>query len=247
VARARPDGHTIFVSNSSTITLVNSLVANPTYDPIRSFRPIASVLTVPLILSVNATDARMAGVRTLADLIAMARRQPGAIAYGSAGNGNITHLGFELLANVAGVQLLHVPFRGAAAAQTALLAGDVSVVMDTMSAVPQIRAGRMRALAVTSLSRLPDLPDVPTIAESGHPGFDVNFWVGFFAPAGTEDAIARTLEQSLTAAVADPAVREQLQSQGVPQVIAGDAFASKIAREMQILGEAARRAGIRPE
>jgi tripartite-type tricarboxylate transporter receptor subunit TctC len=247
VARSRPDGQTLFVSNSSTITLVTSLVANPSYDPVRSFRPIASVLTVPLILCVNATDAKMADVKSFADLIAMTKSRPGGLTYGSAGNGNITHLGFELLSKAAGVQLLHVPYNGAAAAQLALLSGDVSVVMDTMSAVPQIRAGKMRPLAVTSLSRLPELPDVPTVAESGHPGFDVTFWVGFFASAGTSDEVAHALEQRLTAAAADPAVREQLRSQGVPEVIAGDAFAKKIAMETEMLSAVAKQAGIRPQ
>lgn len=247
VARARPDGQTLFVSNSSTITLVNSLVANPSYDPVRSFRPIASVLSVPLILCVNTGDAKMADVKTFADLMAVAKSRPGGLTYGSAGNGNITHLGFELLSKVAGVQLLHVPYSGAAAAQLALLSGDVSVVMDTMSAVPQIRAGKMRPLAVTSLAPLPELPDVPTVAESGHPGFDVTFWVGFFAPAGTPDEIAQMLVQRLTAAAADPVVREQLRSQGVPEVIAGEAFMRKIAAEMEVLGAVARQAGIRPQ
>lgn len=246
VARARPDGQTLFVSNSSSITLVNALVANPPYDPVRSFRALGSVLTVPLIICVNASDARMAEVRTLADLLTMARSNPGALAYGSAGPGNITHLGFELLSKVAGVQMLHVPYNGAVAAQVALLSGNVSVIMDTMSAVPQIQAGRMRPLAVTTLSRLPALPDVPTVAESGHAGFDVSFWVGFFAPAGLPDPIALQLEQQLAAAVNDPAVREQLRSQGVPDVILGDAFRQKIQREIETLTVVARQAGIEP-
>lgn len=247
VARSRPDGHMLFVSNSSTITLVRSLFANPTYDPARSFRPIASVLTVPLFLCVNATDPKMADIRTVADLIAVAKSRPGGISYGSAGTGNITHLGFELLSMVSGVQMLHVPYNGAAAAQVALLSADVSVVMDTMSALPQIRSGRMRPLAVTSRARMDELPDTPTVAESGYPGFDITFWVGLFAPAGTPDDVAEVLEQRLQAALADASVRDQLRLQGVPDLVAGDAFRRKIAAETETLGAIAIRAGIRPQ
>lgn len=247
VARSRPDGYTLFVSNSSTFTLVRSLVANPPYDPERSFRPIASVLSVPLILCVNATDAAMANVRTLADLIAMARQRPGQINYGSAGMGNITHLGFELLGKAAGLQMVHVPYNGAAAAQTALLSANVSVILDTMSAVPQIRGGRLRPLAVTARTRIAELPDVPTVAESGFPGFEITFWAGIFVPAGTPDEVVNVLETRLRAAVANPAVRDLLRAQGMPDFIAGEAFARKIATETAALTGIAREVGIRPQ
>jgi len=247
VARSRPDGYTLFVSNSSTFTLVRSLVANPPYDPERSFVPIASVLSVPLILSVRADDPALAEVRTLADLVAMARRQPGRIAYGSAGMGNITHLGFEMLGRAAGVQMLHVPYNGAAAAQVALLSGNVSVILDTMSAVPQIRAGRLRPLAVTSRTRIPELPETPTVAESGFPGFEITFWVGIFAPAGTPDDVIGVLDARLRAATANPQVQELLRAQGIPDLIVGDAFRRKIAAESAALSAIAREVGIRPQ
>lgn len=247
VAQSDPDGYTIFVSNSSTITLNPTLFKDIKYVPSRDFAPVSTAVSVPLILAVSADDPKTAKVKTLADLIAMAKEKPDNVAYGSAGNGNITHLAFELLSQKAGVKMLHVPYRGAAAAQTGLLGHEVMVVFDTLSAVQQVQAGKFRALAVSSTERLAALPDVPTVAELGYPGFDVTFWVGFFLPKATPQPIVDLLSREIVAAGKDPEVRKRLEPQGAVMTLSQAAFSAKIDKETKELADVVVKSNIKAE
>jgi tripartite-type tricarboxylate transporter receptor subunit TctC len=236
VAQAPADGYTVFVSNSSTITLNPTLFKSTIrYQPMRDFAPVSTVVSVPLVLAVNATDPNTANIKTVADLVARAKASPGTLNYGSAGNGNITHLAFELFSDMAGLKMTHVPYKGAAAAQTAIFGKEVSVIFDTMSALPHIKSGRLRPLAVSSSARVADLPNVPTMQESGFAGFDVSFWVGVFVPKATPQAVIDTLNKEIAAAAADPSVAERLATQGTILTQSPAEFATKIANETKQL------------
>ena len=247
VAQSDPDGYTIFVSNSSTITLNPTLFKDIKYNPARDFAPVTIAVSVPLILAVETGNPKTAGVKSLSDLIALAKEKPENVLYGSAGNGNITHLAFELLSQKAGIKMLHVPYRGAAAAQTGLLGHEVMVVFDTMAAVQQVQAGKFRALAVSSAERLAALPDVPTVAELGYPGFDVTFWVGFFVPKATPAAIVDLLNKEIVSAAKDPAVRARLEPQGTVLTLSPAAFSAKIEKETGELADVVAKANIKAE
>ena len=247
LTQAEPDGYTIFVSNSSTITLNPTLFKDIKYNPERDFAPVATAVSVPLILAVETSNPQTAGIKTLADLVALAKAKPGFVTYGSAGNGNITHLAFELLSQKAGIQMLHVPYRGAAAAQVGALGHEVMVIFDTMSAVQQVQAGKFRALAVSSSERLPALPDVPTVAELGYPGVDVTCWGGFFVPKATPAAIVELLNKEITAAANDPAVRARLEPQGTILTQTPTAFGAKIQKETKELADVVAKSNIKAE
>jgi len=247
VAQSDPDGYTIFVSNSSTITLNPTLFKDIKYNPARDFAPVTTAVSVPLILAVDAGNPKTAGIKNLSDFIALAKQKPENVIYGSAGNGNITHLAFELLSQKAGVKMLHVPYRGAAAAQTGLLGNEVMAVFDTMAAVQQVQAGKFRALGVSSTERLPALPDVPTVAEQGYPGFDITFWVGFFVPKATPAAIVDLLNKEIVNAAKDPAVRARLEPQGTVLTMSRAEFSAKIERETKELAEVVAKSNITAE
>ncbi|WP_245333232.1 Bug family tripartite tricarboxylate transporter substrate binding protein, partial [Bradyrhizobium guangdongense] len=155
VARAEGDGYTMLACNSSTITLNKTLFKDIRYDPQVDFAPLTTVVSAPLVLVVNPENPRTANIRSVADLVAAAKAAPGALAYGSGGNGNLAHLAMELLSQKAGIKLIHVPYRGGSAAEVGILAQEVLAVFDPLSAVPLVKAGKLRALAVSSAERLP--------------------------------------------------------------------------------------------
>lgn len=245
VAKSDPDGYTIFVSNSSTITLNPTLFNDLRYNPDRDFTPIATAISVPLILAVNPEHPQGSKIKSLKDLIDLAKSKPNDVPYGSAGNGNITQLAFELLSDRAGIKMVHVPYRGAAAAQIAVLGKEVVTVFDTMAAVPHVKAGKLRALAVSSAQRIPELPDVPTVAELGFPGFEVGFWVGFFAPKATPAAIVERLNKEIRDATNVPEVRTKLLAQGGILTQSPAEFAKKIADETKTLAEVVKKNNIK--
>lgn len=247
VARAEPDGYSVFVSNSSTITLNPTLFKDLKYKPQSDFAPVTTVISVPLILAVNPEHPQGANIKSLKDLVALAKSKPGEVPYGSAGNGNITHLAFELLSQKAGIQMIHVPYRGAAAAQTAAFTKEVTVIFDTLSAVPHVKAGKLRALAVSSTQRLPALPDVPTVAELGFPGFDISFWVGIFLPKATPAEIVDLLNREIIAATNVPAVRAKLEPQGSILTQSPVQFAAKIKEETSALAEVVAKGNIKAD
>lgn len=175
----------------------------------------------------------MAGVTDVKSLVALAKRNPNTISYGSAGNGNLMHLAGAQLAAMSDVQMLHVPYRGAAPMEAGLLSKEVDFGFDTLSGVPLIKAGKLRALAVSSADRWHDLPDVPAVSELGYPGFDISFWVGIFAPAGTPQAVVDRLNREIAAVTQDPDVRARLAAQGNPLTQSPQAFRQKIAEELK--------------
>ncbi|MCP3391383.1 tripartite tricarboxylate transporter substrate binding protein [Bradyrhizobium sp. CCGB12] len=247
VARADADGYTILACNSSTITLNKTLFKDIRYDPEKDFAPLTTVVSAPLVLVVNPENPRTANIKSVADLVAVAKAAPGALAYGSGGNGNLAHLAMELLSQKAGIKMIHVPYRGGSAAEVGILAQEVLAVFDPLSAVPLVKAGKLRALAVSSAERLPMLPDVPTVAEAGYPGFDISFWVGFFMPKATPAPILETLHREIVAAAKDPAIEEKLGSQGVVSVLRPADYAAKIAKETRELAEVVAAANIKAE
>jgi tripartite-type tricarboxylate transporter receptor subunit TctC len=247
VARANPDGYSVFVSNASTITLNPTLFKNLSYDPGRDFAPVAAVISFPLVLVVNPENPKASNVKTLSDLVAAAKAEPGKILYGSSGNGTIIHLAFELLSRRAGITMSHLPYKGAAASQAALLSREVLVTFDTLTAVPQIKAGRLRALAVTSPERVPSLPDVPTVAELGYPGFDMAAWAGFLVPKATPAAIVDKLSKEILLLTEDPEVRAKLEPHGTLIALPPRQFAERIRKDTTELAEVVTQANIKAD
>ena len=214
VAAAAPDGYTLLLA-AAPITINAFLYRNIKYDVQKSFEPVVNVMTAPSVLAV----APGVPARNLQELIALAKKEPGRLSFGSSGNGGSQHLAGELLKQRAGIDLIHVPYKGASSALVDLMAGQVTMVfMTSMSALPHLKSGNPRPIAVASEKRLPQLPDVPTLSESGLPGFDAESWNGLFAPAGTPKAIVDRLNREVNAALALPAVRDTLVSQGAVPV-----------------------------
>ena len=211
VAAATPDGHTLLLANTN-LAINPSLYRNLPYDTEAAFTPILLAVTVPNVIVVR-TDLP---APDLWALVALAKASPGRLNYASAGSGTFPHLAMSLLLRSAGIDIAHIPYNGAAPAMAALLAGQVQVLSsDPPGAMPQIAAGTLRPLAVTSTARLPAMPDVPTAAEAGLPGFEAVGWQGFVAPYGTPEPVIRALNRAMAAALASPDVQERLLSQGV--------------------------------
>src|SRR5271166_4588940 len=187
VAKSAPDGYTLLMATVGTHAINPSLYARMPYDHVKDFTPVVLVAGVPNVLEVTPSLP----VYTVADLIKLAKEKPGQINFASSGSGTSIHLSGELFKTMAGVDMTHVPYKGSAAAITDLIGGQVQVMFDNLpSSLPQIKAGKLRAIAVTSAQRAPALPDVPTIAESGLPGFEATSWFGVVAPAGPAPAPA---------------------------------------------------------
>jgi tripartite-type tricarboxylate transporter receptor subunit TctC len=243
LSRAPADGYTVLVSNSSTIT-VNPLLYGKkmAYDVERDLMPVSLVVSVPFILTVNPEKDTTAKVTNVGELVKLAKAQP--LLYGSAGIGNLTQLSMELLATQAGVKMTHVPYKGSAPAQLALLGKEVDAAFDNPAAMQQIKAGKLRAIAVSSAQRWRDLPDVPSIAEQGYPGYDISFWVGAFVPANTPPAVVKALADAMKAASDDPATRELLAKQGNILALGPKEFAVRIKQETAQYAEIIKRSNI---
>lgn len=208
LAQAKPDGLTIGLGTNGTHGINSSLYSKLSYHPVNDFAPIGMLAHTTNVVLVR-TDSK---VRNLADLVAQAKAAPGKLTMGSAGNGTTPHLAGALFNRSAGIQTLHVPFKGSQAALTALVAGDVDYTMDGVSvSLPLIKAGRIRPIAVTSQERISALPDVPGMAELGYKDVDVRSWGAYFAPPGTQPAILQKMNAALNRALADPEVSRRLQ------------------------------------
>jgi len=212
VAHAAPDGRTL-LSATPQLAIIPSMVASLSFDPRKDLAPVALIGIVPNVLMTGPHTP----ARTLAELIALARRNPGKMNYSSTGAGTSVHLTAELLNYYAGINIVHVPYHGAAAAMTALIAGDVDVMVDALPpSLPQIRAGKIRALAVTAAQRVPQLPDVPTMVESGYPDLQMNGWSGVMTAGGTPaDTIAR-LDREIERILSLPEVAAAYDRVGLP-------------------------------
>jgi tripartite-type tricarboxylate transporter receptor subunit TctC len=212
VARSEPDGYTLFVTAASIIVLNPMLYKKLPYDP-KDFRMLALVTDLPVVMEVHPSVP----ARTVAEFVAYARQNPGKINFGSAGTGGTIHLAGEMFKQMAGIEMTHVPYKGAGPALTDLLSGNIQVMFDTLStALPPVKSGMVRALGVSSAERSPDLPDVPTIAESGYPDYRVSVWYGIAAPAKLPDEIAQKIGASLDRALNDNAFRASLEKIGFP-------------------------------
>lgn len=212
VVRAAPDGYTLLLAFPGPIVVNPSLYKNLTYDPVRDLTPVSLLTSYPLLLAVNA----QVPAKTLAEFIALAKQKTGGLSYGSAGNASTAHLAMELLMRQADIQMVHVPYKGAAPAMTDLIGGRLAVVFDSMTLVmPQVEAGKIRALAISSKVRSPAAPDLPTVAESGLSNFVVEGWYGVLAPTGTPDAIVNRLSKEFTAIVNDSEVKKDFLKRGL--------------------------------
>ncbi|MBI3916754.1 MAG: tripartite tricarboxylate transporter substrate binding protein [Betaproteobacteria bacterium] len=210
VAQAAPDGHTLLSSSASFVFSPN-FYTNLPYDPVKSFRPITMFARTPMVLVVHPSLP----VKGVKDLLEIARRRPGEILYGSSGVGSNLHLNTALIERMAGIRLTHVPYKGAGLAQIALMSGEIQMLLTGIQpAIPFLRTGKMRALAVSTKERLPVVPEVPTLDEAGVRGFDSAGWFGLFAPAGTPDSIAQRLHQAASRAARNPVVVKQLAGEG---------------------------------
>jgi tripartite-type tricarboxylate transporter receptor subunit TctC len=200
-AKSTPDGYTILLSSIATHALSPNLYARVPYDPIKDFAPITLLGIAPTVMVVN----KDLPARTLGELVSLAKAQPGNFTYASGGNGTPPHINGEVFKALAGVDLLHVPYKGGGPALADLIAGRVHVMLDTAaSAMPHVRGGRLRALAISAPQRSPEYPDVPTFAEAGLPQYETNAWYSMHAPAGTPPDIVRRLNSELVAILKDP-------------------------------------------
>ncbi len=211
VAKAPPDGYTILVT-SPTIALSPLLYSNLPYDPAKDFTPIARLASIENVMLVHPSVP----ARTLKEFIALARASPGKLNYGSGGPGTTNHLANELLKSLEKLNMVHVPYKGATVATTALMGGEVDeVIVSVASVLPLIRAGRVRAIAVLSPKRVATLPEVPTSAEAGFPNFTMSIWYGMMAPAGTPREIVARLHQEAARALDDRALRQHMANAGM--------------------------------
>ena len=244
VAKAPPDGYTIGVGTDATHTTNMHLALSPPYDPVKDFTPLTLAVSNPIVLVVNPSVP----VKTVKDLIEYGKKNPGKISYGSSGNGSPHHLSGELLKQMTGVPFVHVPYRGGSPAVNDVLGGQIPMVFSSMVTVLQhIKSGSLRAIAVTQKTRYPGLPDVPSFAETIE-GFEMNSWLGLFAPAKVPPAIAKRLETEIIKALQAPDVKPAMDAAGMT-VVAGPAaeFAAQIRRESEQRGKLLKAAGIEPQ
>jgi tripartite-type tricarboxylate transporter receptor subunit TctC len=241
VARAAPDGYTLLYGTNGTHAINAALYRQLRFDPQKDFVPVARLNSIPTLLIVGPQFE----AQSVAELIRLARAQPGKINFASAGNGTTSHLAGEMFRTQAGIDIVHVPYRGGAAAATDLIGGQVQMMIEVAAnALPLVRGGRVRALAVASAQRFPGAPDIPTVAESGLPGFDASAWDGIFAPAGTPRPVIERLNSAIREALADPALVESLRKLGV-QPVPGtpEAFARHVAASSESWAAAVRASG----
>ncbi|MFN7570089.1 MAG: Bug family tripartite tricarboxylate transporter substrate binding protein [Betaproteobacteria bacterium] len=237
LAKSAPDGYTLGIGAVATHAINPWLFAKLPYDPIKDFAPITLIAQVPNVLVMSADTAAKLNINSLADLLGYMRKNPGKLNYASGGNGSGGHMAGELMKSMARVYAVHIPYAGASPAQLSLLSGQTDFMFDNLaSALPQIRAGKLRALAVTTTQRADSLKDVPTMAEAGGKalaGFDVSTWFGVFAPAGTPAPVVARLNDEFRKALVTPAMRERLAAMGTePSPNTPEQFARFIAAEL---------------
>jgi tripartite-type tricarboxylate transporter receptor subunit TctC len=244
VARAAPDGHVMLLATTA-LPVSAATIAKLPYDPLRDLAPVMLVSTIPNVLIVHPKVP----ATTLAAFVALARAKPGSLNYASPGAATGQRLTYELFKQAAGLDIVHVAYKGGAPAGQAVIAGEVeSMITNVVEAMPMIRAGQVRALAVTTRERSPQLPDVPTLAEAVAPGLDATVWQGVLVPAATPATVVAAVHAGWQAALAEPAIRERLAGMGM-QIVAGgpDAFGRFVAAEIEQWSRVARAAGIRAE
>ena len=246
VARAAPDGYTVLIASPSSILVNPLLTPSASFSPLRDLVAVSKVSSSPLVVAVNPG----VGVSSLAELIAKAKSAPGKLNFASSGNGSAPHLAAVLFQRVAGVDVVHVPYKGGAPAVQSLLAGDTQFAFATPpSVLPLVQAGRLRALAVTSRSATPLVPGVPGMAEAGLPDYEISFWYGFFVPAGTPAAVVTRLFEASDGALKQPEVAKVLAREGTET--AGSAspqqFAAFLAEDAKLWARLVRESGAKAD
>jgi tripartite-type tricarboxylate transporter receptor subunit TctC len=226
---AKPDGYTMMMGSSSTLAINASTFANLPYDALRDFAPVSNVVMAPFVLVAN----RRFPATTLAELVTLARRDPGRITFASTGAGSAQHMTGELFRARAGIRITHVPYKGSAAGMTDLIGGQVPLMFDSVAAaLPFIRSGQVKAIAVTVAQRVPQLPAVPTIAESGYPGFEGAGWAGIVLPAAAPRAIVAKVSADIRSVLNEPALRAGIIERGaIPDPQSPEDFAAFIRSE----------------
>jgi tripartite-type tricarboxylate transporter receptor subunit TctC len=242
VARAEPDGYTLLMSGSPTHSVGPHLFKRLTYEPMRDVPPVAMVAIAPNLLAVNASLP----VRSLNDLVQLAREKPGQLTYSSAGNGTSGHLAAELLKDMARIDMRHVPYKSGPEAVTGVLSGDVDFIFFTVPAVlPQVEAGKLRALAITSAARSRFVPNVPTVAEAGFSGFEVLAWYALFAPRQTPKPIVAKLSAEIEKIVDLPDIRDKMVQLGAePRYMNPEQLTSFVSVESPKWGKLIRESGV---
>jgi tripartite-type tricarboxylate transporter receptor subunit TctC len=229
VAASPPDGYTLLLTAPGPLTANAKLYRNLPFDPDKDFAPIALVASVPIVLMVNPALP----VKTVEELIALAKEKPGAINFGSSGNGSTNHLAGELFKSMAHINIVHVPYKGAAPAMNDLLGGHIPMLFDNMPAVlPQVQSGRVRALAVAGMTRARALPALPTVAESGLPGFEASAWFGLVAPAATPAPVLTRITHDVMEILQTPEIDQRFKELGAePGTLSGAAFGAFLRSE----------------
>jgi len=229
VAKGNPDGYTMLLASNGPLTYLPALSSKLPYDPERDLAPISLAAGQPFVVTV----ASSLPAQSVKDLIALAKAQPNKVTYASGGPGGASHLGTELLKMMAGISMLHIPYKGTAPGLTAVLSGEAQVVLIGISSViPHVKAGRAKALAVTTSRRNSALPDVPTVQEAGVPGYEFDVWYGVLTTAGTPRAVVARASEEVARLARQPAVRERFASQGMDAMSnSPDEFAALIKRE----------------
>ena len=242
VAKAPPDGYTLLLGQDSLVAINPHLYAKMPFDTLKDLMPVATVAANQFVLAVNPSLP----VRNFQEFIEYARRTSPPLAYASGGNGSQHHLSMEILKQRAGIDLLHVPFKGGAPATMATVAGDTAAMFAGTSTKPQIKAGKLRALAATGKERSPEFPELPTIGEF-YPGYEVTIWLALFAPAGTPEPVLVRLRAAVDKALAAPDVKQRLNAAGgvEPFVTTPDEFAALIRRDYDKYGKIVKTTGIR--
>jgi tripartite-type tricarboxylate transporter receptor subunit TctC len=245
VATSPPDGYTIGMSGTSPLVLAPYQIKNLPYDPTKDFAYLACPGTTPFVLDVNPSLP----VKNVQELVAYAKANPGKLNFGSAGMGNSAHLSAELFKRATGIDMVHVPYKGNAIAMQDLIAGNIQVLFDPVqTSIPQIRSGKVRALAVTSKTRFADLPDLPTVAESGYPGYEFVVWYALIAPAGTPAPIVGRLNADINKAVSDPEMKRKFAALGADLTESKpDECAAFVKSELALWGKLMAEVGIKPE
>lgn len=242
VAKAAPDGYTIGGFNDSIMTMLPNLNAKMPWDILKDFEPVSLVATVEWGLVV-ASDAKE---RSAGDLLATAKAAPGKLNYGSGGNGSPQHIAMALFASLAGVQMTHVPYKGATQAAMGVAANEVQAAFQGIATVNAlVRGGKLKLIGVTTPRRMPQFPEVPTVSESGLPGFEFNSWFAMMAPAGTPKSIVQTLHAEISKALGDPEVREKFAGLGLsPRGTSPDELGVAVRGQLARYGNLIKQAGI---
>jgi tripartite-type tricarboxylate transporter receptor subunit TctC len=245
VARSPADGYTLLLTAPGPLAVNQSLYAQLSFNPAQDFAPVALIASVPIVLAVNPSVK----AKTVAELIALAKESPGKLNFGSSGYGSTNHLAGELLKTRAGIDIVHVPYRGAAPAMNDLIGGQIPMMFDNMPAIrPQVTGGTIRAIAVAGNARSPLFPELPTMVEAGVPGFEASSWFGLVAPAKTPPDVIKTLIDSVAKILKDPEVAKRLADVGAEAGgLSGDAFGAFLRAESEKWGQVVKTAGVKVE